>query len=109
MAYISNEIIEKIKMLLARISRNGIHIEKTLIFGSYARGIAGKWSDIDVALVSKDFTGIRFFDRKRINPYIIKIDSRIEAHPFKSEDLTQDDPFVEEILKDCLEITIDKN
>ncbi len=109
MAYISNEINSKIKKLLSILSYNGLRIERALIFGSYAKGAAGKWSDIDVALVSKDFTGIRFFDRKRINPYLIKIDARIETHPFKYEDFTKEDPFVEIILEDCVEISIDPN
>ncbi|MGR3317402.1 MAG: nucleotidyltransferase domain-containing protein [Candidatus Anammoxibacter sp.] len=34
-------------------------------FGSNAKGNAGKWSDIDVSLVSKDFTGVRFMIEKR--------------------------------------------
>jgi len=106
MAHISNEIIEKVKLLLAKLSKNGIHIEKAMIFGSYIKGSAEKFSDIDIALVSSDFTGNRFFDRKMINPFIIKVDSRIEPHPFKSEDFTKDDPFVVEILKNCLEVSV---
>lgn len=38
------------------VFNSGIHIERELIFGSYAKGKTGKWSDIDVALVSEGFT-----------------------------------------------------
>ena len=56
--------------------------------------------------VSKDFTGVGFYDRKRVNPFLIKIDSRIEPHPFRPEDFTEDIPLVYEILKDAIEITL---
>ncbi|MDR4496854.1 MAG: hypothetical protein MRK02_02850 [Candidatus Scalindua sp.] len=71
-------------------------------FGKTSRN---EWSDIDIAMVSKDFTGVRFYDKKRLNPYLIRIDSRIETHPFRPEDFTRDDLFVVQILKEGIEIT----
>ena len=106
MVTISNEIIEKIQMFLHNVSASGLHIERALLFGSYTKGTANMWSDIDVAIVSKDFTGVGFYDRKRVNPFLIKIDSRIEPHPFRPEDFTEDNPLVNEILKDAIEITL---
>jgi len=35
-------------------SRN-IRVEKAILFGSYAKGSAGKDSDIDIAIISPDF------------------------------------------------------
>ncbi len=55
-------------------------------------------------MVSKDFTGVRFYDRKRLNPYLIRVDSRIETHPFIPEDFTKDDLFAVQILKEGIEI-----
>ena len=104
MAIVSDEIMEKIKRFLDMISDSGLHLKRVILFGSYAKGTASKWSDIDIALVSRDFTGVGFYDRKRINPYLIKTDSRIEPHPFRSEDFKEDNPFVEEILKQGKEI-----
>lgn len=43
----------------------------------FEKGTAKEWSDIDVALVSPDFTGDRFEDRRRIVPLRRKIDSRL--------------------------------
>lgn len=104
MAAISNEIIENTKRLLKILTASGLHIDKAILFGSYVKGTAGKWSDIDVALVSRDFTGVGFNDRKKINPFLIKVDSRIEPHPFRPEDFTVDNPFVKEILKQGIEV-----
>jgi len=109
MVVVSDEILEKLKNFLNMISASGLHLERAILFGSYAKGNANNWSDIDIALVSKDFTGIGFYDRKRINPYLIKIDSRIEPHPFRPEDFARDNPFVDQILKDAIEITFDNN
>ncbi len=106
MVAVSDEIVEKLKKFLSMISADGIQLERAILFGSYAKGTADKWSDIDVALVSKDFTGIGFYDRKRINPFIIKVDSRIEPHPFRPEDFTRDNPFLDQILKDAIEIPL---
>lgn len=104
MVTVSDEILEKLKRFLDMVSASGLHLERALLFGSYAKGTANTWSDIDIALVSKDFTGIGFYDRKRVNPFLIKVDSRIEPHPFRPEDFTEDNPFVHEILKQGINI-----
>lgn len=105
MVAVSNEILEKVKMFVDMVLKNsGLHLERVILFGSYAKGMENKWSDIDVALVSRDFSGIGFYDRKRVNPYLIKIDSRIEPHPFKPEDFNSDNPFAIEILEWGIEI-----
>ena len=109
MLAIPDEIMEKIKNFLQMVSASGLHLERAILFGSYAKGNANNWSDIDIALVSKDFTGVGFYDRKRVNPFLIKVDSRIETHPFRPEDFTRDNPFVDQILKDAIEITFDNN
>lgn len=105
MVTISDEILEKLKRFLSMVCDSGLHIERAILFGSYAKGTENTWSDIDIALVSKDFTGIGFYDRKRVNPFLIKVDSRIEPHPFKPEDFTEDNPMVKEILKQGIEIS----
>lgn len=104
MAVIPNEVMQNIKRFLNMVSAGGIHLDRAILFGSYARGTAGKWSDIDIALISKDFTGVGFYDRKKVNPFLIKVDSRIEPHPFTSEDFKEDNPFVKEILNYGIEI-----
>ena len=102
MALVSDEIGEKLKKFLNMVSLSGLHIEKAIIFGSYAKGKADKWSDIDIALVSKDFTGVR----KKLNRCLIKVDSSIETHPFRPEDFTRENFFVDQIVKEGIEITI---
>ena len=104
MAAVTDEAIAVARKFLEMASAAGLHLERAVLFGSYANGTAGKWSDTDIALVSKDFIGVGFFDRKKVNPFVIKADSRVEPHPFRPEDFTEDNPFVKEILKQGIEI-----
>jgi predicted nucleotidyltransferase len=76
-----------------------IPIQQVVLFGSYARGNAQAWSDVDLAVVSADFVGIRLWDRKKIRPITLSVSSNIEVFPYHPNDFTTTDPFVAEILK----------
>jgi predicted nucleotidyltransferase len=56
----SDQVLE---FLAAELRRNGIRVEKLILFGSRARG---EDSDIDVATVSPDFRDRDIFDRSRL-------------------------------------------
>jgi predicted nucleotidyltransferase len=86
------------------LKANNFTIRKAYVFGSYAKGQQTEWSDIDVALVSDQFEGIRFQDHCKISPYLIKLDASLEVHPFRPEDFTKDNPFVEEIMETGIQI-----
>lgn len=79
-------------------------LNEVYLFGSYARGNAREYSDIDLAIVSDKFEGIRFFDKKKLNKYLLKSSYDIEVHPFKTEDFTIENPFVKEILETGVKI-----
>lgn len=104
MAQVDGSIIKVIKNYIGNIARHNIRIEKVYLFGSYARGTAGTDSDIDIALISKDFSGDRFNDRRRIVPLRRKIDRRLEPMPYRPENFKQNDPLVIEILQHGIEI-----
>jgi len=107
MAAITNEsIVEIVGRFLRMIKDANIRIEKAILFGSYSKGKAWKWSDIDVAIVSPDFSGIAFYDSKRLIPFSLKVDTRIELHPFRPEDFTEENDFVKEIIKNGVELKI---
>ncbi|MBU2483366.1 MAG: nucleotidyltransferase domain-containing protein [Proteobacteria bacterium] len=104
MAAIPDEVIKKTQEFLDMVSSVGVRLERVILFGSYAKGNANKWSDIDIALVSKDFQGIGFYDRQKMNPCVLKTDTRIEPHPYRTEEFTEDDPFIKKILSEGIEI-----
>ena len=96
--YTQKDIITLIKKFVSLASKE-FEIESVYLFGSYAVGNANDYSDIDIAVVADNFEGSRFFDRRRLNEYILKTSYDLEVHPFKTEEFTEDNPFVKEILK----------
>ncbi len=106
MAIATDSIIEIIKRYIEELEKNGIEIREAIIFGSFVKGIAKEWSDIDIALVSPDFTGDRFEDRRRIVPLRRNIDNRIEPLPFRPEDFYDGGMLVEEIKKTGMRLNL---
>ncbi|MFH1050284.1 MAG: nucleotidyltransferase domain-containing protein [bacterium] len=104
MAEVPNSIIETIKKLVAEANNNNIHITQAIIFGSYAQGTNHEYSDIDVALVSEDFEGTRFFDNLKLMKTVLLVNTDIETHPYRPEDFTTENPLVKEILKNGIRV-----
>ena len=59
-------------------------IDNAYLYGSFAKGTFNKWSDIDIAIVSSDFSGDLFEDRLSLMRLASTIDDRIEPRPFKT-------------------------
>ena len=94
-----DSIVETVRRYIEELEKHHIRITEAIIFGSYVKGTAKPESDIDVAVISDDFTGDRFEDRRKIVPLRRKIDSRIEPLPFKPEDFNDGGTMAEEIRK----------
>jgi predicted nucleotidyltransferase len=71
---------------------------KIVLFGSFAKGNFNKDSDIDIAVILKDYNNLMDIqlDLMRLRR---SIDSRIEPHPFRERDFEITNPIVYEILK----------
>jgi uncharacterized protein len=91
------EIIKILERLLKMLRDNKIPISEAYLFGSYARDMGTDTSDIDVVLVSDAFTGVRYFDVKKIGRIVRKVDYRIEVHPFAIKDKGES-MFLDEII-----------
>jgi predicted nucleotidyltransferase len=78
---------------------------KIILFGSYAKGNFNDDSDIDIAVVLKDYSNLidMQLELMRLRR---KIDSRIEPHPFREREFELSNPIVNEILKYGQEIKI---
>lgn len=83
-------------------------LSSVYLFGSYAKGNPGEYSDIDIAVVSDKFEGVRFDDKKRLAKYIIKSSVDLEVHPFKTADFNIENPFAKEIMDTGLKLDIPK-
>ena len=104
MAKIPNIIINKVKDYIDILNKNGFPIKRAVLFGSYVNGNYNKWSDIDIALVSDKFEGIRFNDRKKIRKFKFEVSADIEPLPYTPNDFSTNDPFVKRILKTGIRI-----
>ena len=89
----------------ASVVKSKYDFVKIILFGSYARGNYNDDSDIDIAVILKDYSNLIDIqlDLMRLRR---KIDSRIEPHPFREKDFEITNPIVNEIIKYGQDITI---
>ena len=76
-----------------------------ILFGSYAKGNFNEDSDIDIAIVFKDYSSLMDMQLELMR-LRRKIDSRIEPHPFRESEFELSNSIVYEILKYGQEINI---
>ncbi|MDR0549949.1 MAG: nucleotidyltransferase domain-containing protein [Deltaproteobacteria bacterium] len=81
-------------------------INKVFLYGSYAKGTAGKDSDVDVCFFLDSYGDIDRFDVRVLllgmsHKYT---DIYIEPMAFEVSDLYDDNPFVKEVLRTGIEI-----
>lgn len=100
---IATDIDSKIHRFINLVSKK-ITVVQAYVFGSSVREIRHDWSDIDLAIVSSDFSGDRFEDYKLLIPFILEVDRSLEVHPFHPRDFNEDNPFIKEILTSGLKI-----
>jgi len=88
----------KIAREFAAVIKRNYDCRQIFLFGSYAKGTSHEESDIDIAVVLKEFDNsidmqLELMRLRR------KIDSRIEPHPFRESDFNITNPVVYEILQ----------
>ena len=94
---IDSRIMESIKKYIEKISQY-YKIEAIILFGSYAKGTENEDSDIDITIISSDFSDI-IEDGAKLIGLTWKIDTRIEPHPITTEDYQDvSNPFVREVV-----------
>jgi predicted nucleotidyltransferase len=82
-------------------------IDKAVLYGSYAKGNASKWSDVDICFFSQAFE-----DKRDIDVVIELLGMAGKYHPdicfepnvFPTSEIDNDNPFVKEVLRTGREI-----
>ena len=101
---IDSRIMESIKKYIEKISQY-YKIEAIILFGSYAKGTENEDSDIDIAIISSDFSDI-IEDGAKLIGLTWKIDTRIEPHPITTEDYQKiSNPFVREVIDTGIKVS----
>ena len=81
----------------------GISIEKAILFGSVAKNEQREYSDIDIALISNQFTNNFILNNKLTSKINIRF-PLIEVHHFNSDYYKKGDPFINEINSTGFEV-----
>ena len=82
---------------------NGLSFYKVFIFGSVAKGNMHEWSDIDLLLISDQFSENIFDNLKLYSKINIKY-PLIETHPYPTSYYKNGDSFIEQITKESIEL-----
>lgn len=98
MAQVAPDVIASVERFLA-VVRQRLRVDAAYLYGSQARGSAHSWSDIDVAVISPDFSDDLFQDRIALMQWAAAIDDRIEPHPFTPDRFGPNDPLASEISR----------
>ena len=91
------EIIDIVERFAVKVTEKYECVE-IILFGSYAKGSNHVDSDIDIAVILKDYDNLMNIQLELMR-LRREIDSRIEPHPIKERDFNENNPLVSEIKK----------
>jgi predicted nucleotidyltransferase len=105
MVDISNRTdINKIALAYASILKREFSLEGLYLYGSYAKGNFHQDSDIDLAVISCDFSGDVIDDTFKLMKLRRLVDNRIEPHPFLTKEFTDDNPLAREVMRTGIQL-----
>jgi predicted nucleotidyltransferase len=78
---VEETVIEAVRKYLAELPRVGINARRAILFGSFARGQAGEYSDIDLIVIAPEFDGPREISLVQALWRATIADNRIEPIP----------------------------
>lgn len=97
---VNKNILNIVKKFRTAVESAGIPVEKMILFGSYAKGLAKSNSDIDIAVISKKFGYDDVDEMQMLFKEVWDVDSRIEPYPLSPRDLKEGfSPIAYEIKK----------
>lgn len=95
--------IDTVKSFVKDCKLNGLTFYKVFIFGSVAKGNMHEWSDIDLLLISDQFSE-NVFDNLRLYSKINVKYPIIETHPYPTDYYKNGDSFIEQVTKESIEL-----
>jgi len=101
-----NQALKIIKRFVKKLREEGISIDRVILYGSYAAGLGRSDSDIDVAIISKEFGKDRVEEGIKLFRIAGKVDARLEPIPISAEAYEKDTwlPLIYEIKKKGMEL-----
>ncbi len=99
-------IMETVNKYLNLLRESHISFEQVYLYGSYAKGNPREDSDIDLAIIAKDWVPDVFDAQFELMRLGRRVDTRIEPHPLKKSEFDKTNPYVREILTTGKEIRV---
>ena len=105
---VEDAIIATIKNYLASLPAFGIHACRAVLFGSYVRGKADEYSDIDLVVIAPEFDGVREISLVKALWRATTSDNRIEPIPCGEQEWETDGsrPILEIARREGVIITV---
>jgi predicted nucleotidyltransferase len=104
MALNLENVIEIVKNYADEV-RQVMSVYKVFLYGSYAKGTANKYSDVDVCFILTELDEENWFIvMKQLFSLSAKYTLGIEPNIFEVSDIHNNNPFVEEVLRTGIEI-----
>lgn len=89
---VNDEIVRALQRYARAVARHGVPVRFIVVFGSWVKGRADEWSDIDVVVVSPQFDGARSWDDVFLLWRVAaETDTRIEPVACGERQWTEDD------------------
>lgn len=85
----SRKVKSIIKNFIKAIEKHDIKVEKAILYGSYAKNMANENSDIDIAVISRDFGKNRFEEAILLKKISEEIYLGISPEPYTVEEYEQ--------------------
>lgn len=93
------EVVDVIRSVVSQLEQS-IRVDKIILFGSYASGNPEKWSDIDIAIISPDFSPFPMWRRQELlAERLTRADVRLSPMAYTPEELLKPTPFLREIIR----------
>jgi predicted nucleotidyltransferase len=103
---IDNDTLKKILTDYISNVRDILPLKKAILFGSYAKGTAREYNDIDVCFFISNVTVDNWLDiNVKVRMILFKyIDVAISPIIYDASEIEKDNPFINEILSTGIEI-----
>jgi hypothetical protein len=107
---VDTAVLDIVRQYLRELAEQGIVASMGVIFGSHASGHPGRWSDIDLLVVSPTFDGT--YSREAVNclwRVAARTDSRIEPIPCGQRQWIEDaaTPIIEIARREGIQVLAD--
>jgi predicted nucleotidyltransferase len=103
---IPKKVEKAVKDYTEELKKDGLLIRKLILYGSYAKKKAHKWSDVDICIISPNFKNkdpLEYLWLKKTNRDVEAMIAPVGFHP---KDFIDESPLAYEIKRTGIEIKV---